>query len=174
MLSSKTRSARASAPHFTEERKNSPEKVESHLHNCFYDVAGSSRGLKKERRGARGQLFSFPFDLVGMGMNTTSLMNLQIQIEKTSEGGLVEVGVKIEQFCFGSCPFFEAGCSRNCSGNLCHGCARKGILTACIIEQKYVFSLFWCTTVPRFIQEGFCKFQANPQFPAPSFPQELL
>ena len=32
----------ASAPHFTEERKNSPEKVESHLHNCFYDVAGSS------------------------------------------------------------------------------------------------------------------------------------
>ena len=120
-------------------------------------------GLKKERRGARGQLFSFPFDLVGMGMNTTSLMNLQIQIEKTSEGGLVEVGVKIEQFCFGSCPFFEAGCSRNCSGNLCHGCARKGILTACIIEQKYVFSLFRCTTVPRFIQECFCKFQANPQ-----------
>ena len=75
--------------------KNSPEKVESHLHNCFYDVAGVST---EERGGARSQLFSFPFDLVGMGMNTTSLMNLRIEIEETSGGVLVEVGVKIEQF----------------------------------------------------------------------------
>ena len=112
MLSSKTRSARAH--HISPRREKIRQKKLSLICIIVFMMllVRAEGGLKKERGGARGQLLSFPFDLVGMGMNTTSLMNLQIQIEKTSEGGLVEVGVKIEQFCLGLCPFFEAGCSR--------------------------------------------------------------
>ena len=34
--------------HFSEEEKNSLEKVESHLHNCFYDVAGVPAPCEEE------------------------------------------------------------------------------------------------------------------------------
>ena len=56
--------------HFTEEGKNSGEKVESHLHNCFYDVAAAG-GLRSAEA-----TFLISFDLVRMN---TSLMNVQIQ-----------------------------------------------------------------------------------------------
>ena len=66
------------AAHFTEERKIRQKKLSLICIIVFYDVAGVRT---EERGGVRRQLFSFPFDLVGMSMNTTSLMNLQIQIQ---------------------------------------------------------------------------------------------
>ena len=65
---------RLSSRTFQRGRKNSPEKVESHLHNCFYDVAG----VRSEERRTAEATFLISFDLVRMN---TSLMN----VHKTSE-----------------------------------------------------------------------------------------